>query len=619
MTIKGLLTSTTYHLRAHSTATTEAVSGDYTFSTQAAPDSAGPIVANIVSTPNINNGTDTNYGNIFGNNTLTTTHSVQLPSDLSQNTTYHYRIRTSDALGNLTVSADNTVQTSVNPVDTIEPVISEVSISSPSVTTITASWTTDENSTSYVAYSLDGTTFVEQGSATLTQNHSVTVVGLVPNTDYELQIKSSDAMGNVATDDNAGANYTQRTHNIDGESVVITWITDISADSQVEYGTDANYGTKIVLEEDNISHSVTVKSLIPGATYHFRVHSIAQTEGVSSDHFFTTLPPPDATAPIISGIVSSGISDVAATITWNTNKNTDSIVHFGKNENYTRIAGDKNASANTHSVSLGDLDPSTTYHYQIEARDEFGNVSLSADQTFTTLVDSVALSISNVEVLATTQTNAVISWDTNKDSSTRIIYGKDHDLTSSNETLLFGKNHYITISSLEKGTQYYYKVVSVDAVGNVEESAEESFISGVDPSLDHPPLETITFEDENPSVLTDTAAVISFSTDQIANCFVKYGVTSGSDNYTYTPVAEKANTFNKTHAIALTGMLFSTKHYYMVTCQDNLTTPSTVVSSEKDFTTLEKKYTQSEITGLDDLAPTITNVKVSNVNGENAV
>ncbi|KKQ06028.1 MAG: hypothetical protein US16_C0027G0006 [Candidatus Moranbacteria bacterium GW2011_GWE2_36_40] len=111
----------------------------------------------------------------------------------------------------MTVSAGNIFQTTADPLDVSAPIISSVDISSPTVTNITVNWTTDENSTSYVAYSLDGTTFVEQGSATLTKNHSVTVVGLTPNTDYELQIKSSDAMGNVATDDNAGANYTQRT------------------------------------------------------------------------------------------------------------------------------------------------------------------------------------------------------------------------------------------------------------------------------------------------------------------------------------------------------------------------------------------------------------------------
>lgn len=61
-------------------------------------------------------------GTPFGNDTLVTVHSVTMPG-LSVGTLYHYRIRTTDALGNTTVSADRTYK----PVDAPpSPVVSDV-------------------------------------------------------------------------------------------------------------------------------------------------------------------------------------------------------------------------------------------------------------------------------------------------------------------------------------------------------------------------------------------------------------------------------------------------------------------------------------------------------------
>ncbi|PKQ19795.1 MAG: hypothetical protein CVT66_08425 [Actinobacteria bacterium HGW-Actinobacteria-6] len=50
----------------------------------------------------------------FGNNTLATAHSIQM-SGLALGTTYHYRIRTTDALGNSTYSADRTYKPTTPP------------------------------------------------------------------------------------------------------------------------------------------------------------------------------------------------------------------------------------------------------------------------------------------------------------------------------------------------------------------------------------------------------------------------------------------------------------------------------------------------------------------------
>lgn len=73
-------------------------------------------------------------------------------------------------------------------------------------------------------------------------------------------------------------------------SAVITWGTNEPATSQVEYGLTTSYGYVSNLDDLVSSHSVGLSGLSAGTTYHYRVKSkdVANNEGVSGDHIFTT-------------------------------------------------------------------------------------------------------------------------------------------------------------------------------------------------------------------------------------------------------------------------------------------------------------------------------------------
>lgn len=84
--------------------------------------------------------------------------------------------------------------------DTTAPSISAISSGTPSQTSVTITWSTNEAATSQVIYSTD-TSYNLLTSATnnLVTSHSVTVNGLSANTFYNYKVVSKDAANNIAT------------------------------------------------------------------------------------------------------------------------------------------------------------------------------------------------------------------------------------------------------------------------------------------------------------------------------------------------------------------------------------------------------------------------------------
>ena len=74
-------------------------------------------------------------------------------------------------------------------------------------------------------------------------------------------------------------------------SASITWNTEENADSQIDYGTSASYGSQTIHNASLVtSHSQTVSGLSAGALYYYRVRSrdTAGNLAISGDHTFTT-------------------------------------------------------------------------------------------------------------------------------------------------------------------------------------------------------------------------------------------------------------------------------------------------------------------------------------------
>ena len=303
-------------------------------------DSAAPVLSSIgtsglsnnsvtitwttveVSTSQVEYGTTTTYGSSspLYNNSVTS-HSVTL-NNLSATTTYHFRVKSTDAAGNLATSGDYTFTTAAPP-DTTAPVISGVGTGNITTTGVTITWTTNEASTSKVEYGTSQT-YGSQSNVdnTLVTAHTVVLSGLTPNTIYYFRVISSDQAGNQGI--SAGSNFT--TQKV-AQPDTPTAIQDIT----VRVG--ASTRNSVILD-----WTATGADGIEGTASAYDLRMSAQK------------------------IIENGVTAAQGEI------------NFSNAVPVTGVPAPK-AAGSTESVQVGQLVTNSVYYFAIKAVDEKGNVS----------------------------------------------------------------------------------------------------------------------------------------------------------------------------------------------------------------------------------------------------
>jgi hypothetical protein len=486
---------------------------------------------------------------------MTLTHAYQLNSVLTADTTYHFRVHAANSSGVAGASGDFTLTTAV------APAISNITVTNLTATTATISWTTDIPSNTRIEY---GTTN-SYGSFTtldpaLVTSHSQTITGLTPGVTYFFMVRSISAQNILAK--LAGDPFTMPlppvlsnifVGNLTATSANINWMTNLPADSQVDYGLTTDYGTTTTLDPTpRTSHLVPISGLLVGNTYHYRVRStsIGGTT-TSADFTFST-----AVAPVISGITASTITGGSATVNWTTDQPADSQIEYGTTTAYGIMTTLDSSLLTSHSHNVTGLAPNTIYHFRIRSRNIVGLLVTSADG----LLEPPAPVVSNVVVSNIQGTSVVINWVTDQPADTQIEFGTTTNLGLFNTlapALVTSHNH--GMNTLQPANQYYFRVRSRNAAGVLGTSAIMSFIT--------PPPAVIS----NVAVanVTATTATITWTTDLPANSRIEYGLTT---SYSSLTTLDPALVTSHTHTI--TGLAPGTTYFFQVrsiTGQNTLT------------------------------------------------
>lgn len=173
--------------------------------------------------------------------------------------------------------------------------------------TVSFTFQTDQPGTASMTLTNTATsTTLTDASAT---THSFDFNPLSHNTTYYYHFSTTDANNNVTNSSVATlttANttnsfyFTNLVTNTSGNPIVLQWNTNVQADSQVQYGLDANYslastGTDINLGQTHVVH---LNNLSSGTLYHYRILDTSpglNTSLTSPDMTFTTPGSPVAT------------------------------------------------------------------------------------------------------------------------------------------------------------------------------------------------------------------------------------------------------------------------------------------------------------------------------------
>jgi alpha-tubulin suppressor-like RCC1 family protein len=266
---------------------------------------------------------------------------------------------------------------------------------------------------------------------------------------------------------------------------IVSWATEEAGSSIVEYGTttppaEGAYNFSESKQELVLDHKIYLTNLTPNTTYYLRVKSVkADGQEIIDDnqgrgYSFTT-----NNGPVISNVQITDFTDTSAKINWTTDKPSNSTVYYSTSSDLSRVNRvSSNDLVTSHTITLTNLQPLTTYYFKVESIDTENNIGISTNRgnyyTFTTLDDMTPPEISDVRVLLQTSKLLVITWQTNEPADGQIEYGTQQGVYSSSTEIspYLSTFHAFTLSGLSPRTTYYFRIKSKDAMNNLAVSQE---------------------------------------------------------------------------------------------------------------------------------------------------
>ena len=349
-------------------------------------------------------------------------------------------------------------------------------------------------------------------------------------------------------------------------SVTIYWETDEAANGYVEIWEDPSWVPAGDHSEYLSEHTVTLTELDPSSTYQYRVHStdsLANGPTYSGTESFTTASAPDLTPPqIILGPAVVFKTHNSATLRWTTDEIANSIVYYGEGFPFADTAVYPDF-VTTHSVTLTSLSSENQYFFQAGSEDPSGNGPTYSDTlTFTTEAspDTVPPAIVEGPVHSgITHNKAVISWLTDEIATSIVQYGSSELYGSERGESDFVQSHQIVLTNLQDSTLYHYRAGSVDPESNGPSwSANFWFWTRSVPDTVPPVILTGPYA----SWVSNTQAQIDWTTDEISDSWVYYGLGGSYDNVTGSPI------YVNEHSVVLTNLLPDTTYDYYVSSTD---------------------------------------------------
>lgn len=326
---------------------------------------------------------------------LTLFHQVRI-SGLTPSQSYTWRVRSKDASGNVTYSAEQQLSTPNSPF------ISGFQITDVTLTSAVVQWNTSTASTTIVEYGVASSVYpTKLNEASFSTNHIVRLSDLESGTVYYLRVSGVDQSGNLLQSDEkvfATVVIPQisnlRANQLSADSAVITWLSSSAVDELLRYEIldhpDKSFiGKKFSGGSDELKtdHTYDLIDLESSATYALSVlgKDIFGNQASSDTIVFTTLA--DSTPPEFLIIRSDTTIDlgsrqtVQVLVSCELSELGKVVIEYGPGASgpYDKKVETDQTFSRAKFLVIPGLEPGQSYHYRVIANDRVGNITTSAD------------------------------------------------------------------------------------------------------------------------------------------------------------------------------------------------------------------------------------------------
>ncbi|MCK6561741.1 VCBS repeat-containing protein [candidate division KSB1 bacterium] len=631
ITLAGLRPGTAYQYRARARDINgaEAASAIFSFTTASGADTIAPLIANVsadnlssssaqvtwetneLSDSQVEFGLTIAYGALSPLDTSRVAQHAVMLTNLLADTTYHFRVKSKDAAGNLAVSGDFTFVTPA--ADVTPPVITNIAAGNLSDSTAQITWETNELSDSQVEYGLTAA----YGALSLLDTsrvaqHAVMLANLLADTTYHFRVKSKDAAGNLAVsgdftfvtpagDVTPPVISNVRAGNITANSAEIRWRTSELGDSQVDYGLNKGYDHSSTLDTSRVfEHLVVLTGLRPGKTYSYQVKSrdAAANLAVSSGYSFRT-----PLTPLMTDAFNTAVLDTSK---WRRGTHSGNLSAVENNALHLRSTGatsgwiytrDKFSGRNkivqikvvqpNNDAALGMSATVTAAAlngvYEEPSWYRFYNYRNSSSEPYKLYVQWRKNNIVNgldVAGNATFTSNFYLRLRTSSDS---IHFEYSYD----DQQWLTAYSELFSLTGYTLDDQFHFELSGYRTSTNGEWVVDDFAIFSTEPDSadDTPPVLTQVAAGQ----ITATGATITWNTDEVSDSQVEYGLTSS-----YGALSALDPALVRAHSVTLAGLQKNTIYHYRVISGDasgNLAT-----SADQTFTTAAATLSFTDIT-----------------------
>ncbi len=221
-------------------------------------------------------------------------------------------------------------------------------------------------------------------------------------------------------------------------------------------------------------------------------------------------------ATLVADPAASNITTRRATITWSTDRASDSKIALGTaSGSYSPSEVGNSSQVSAHQIDLDNLSAGTTYYYIAKWTDGDGNTGQSQEFTFTT---SPPPTLKEIQTLSVGLTNATIQFTSRNAEKVSLFYGKSEGFggIKTLNTSISESTYNVELSGLDDGSKYFYKLVSYDSEGSSYDGSIASFTTPPRPKISNLRFQPVAGE-------PTSTQLISWQTNVAATSSVNYG------------------------------------------------------------------------------------------------